>query len=49
MDDYNYNLISFKNRLRLLQNKSNSLVNKAIIILHSNDLKNILTGIVCPD
>jgi len=49
MDDYDYNLISFKNKLRLLQHKSNALINKAIIIINSKDLENILTAIMCPD
>ena len=49
MDDYDYNLISFKNKLRLLQHKSNTLINKAIIIINSRDMKSILTGMICPD
>ncbi|CAD8080229.1 unnamed protein product [Paramecium primaurelia] len=49
MDDSEYQLISFKNKLRLLQHKTQQEKIKAIVNINSDNVIPIVSALVCPD
>ncbi|CAD8099746.1 unnamed protein product [Paramecium sonneborni] len=49
MDDSQYQLISFKNKLRLLQHKTQNEKIKAIVNVTSDNIIAIVSALVCPD
>ncbi|CAD8111127.1 unnamed protein product [Paramecium sonneborni] len=49
MDDSEYQLISFKNKLRLLQHKTQQDKIKGIVNINSDNIVSIVSALVCPD
>ncbi|CAD8071896.1 unnamed protein product [Paramecium primaurelia] len=49
MDDSEYQLISFKNKLRILQHKTQKEKIKAILNISSDNIIPIVSALVCPD